>query len=188
MKVFVVFVQIIMFPITFLIVSWLFTLWARKKQNRLVKLGYATEFAIAAYIIGGAILFPLYFAFKPIKIEGITYLTGFNLWAYWLITYILVLPLVGAGTAYLLYFKKASITNYYKEGLLLGFYQVPLGLFFEIVIYVYWRKTIPSIYDYFFGKNFPWIDIAWFIGIFCPLIAAYIAKRTKEVKDEQTIM
>ncbi|MBN1997299.1 hypothetical protein JW935_07095 [candidate division KSB1 bacterium] len=180
MKVFFIFIQIVLFPVAFLILSWLFTLWAKRKKNKFVKFGYATQFAISVYIVGGAILFPLYFVFKPTKIDGITYLLGLNLWAYWLITYILVLPFVGAITAYFIYFKRVSISKYYKDGLLLGIYQIPWAFLFEIFIYVYWRKTIPSIYDYFFGKNYPWIEIAWIISILSPLIAAHISKRVKD--------
>ena len=180
-----IFIQIVAFPVTFLLLSRGFTHWALRRREGLIKLGYATQFAIAVYIIGGVFLFPLYFAFQPIKIEGITYLTGANLWAYWLITYIVVLPLVGAGIAYFLYFRKVVVRKYYKEGLLLGLYQIPWALLFEIVIYVYWRKTIPSVYDYFLGKNYPWIEIAWMVSILSPLIAAEIARKKAAKSDKQ---
>lgn len=185
MKILYVFIQILMFPLVFLGLSWLFTFWVRTRNHfKLTKVGYATIFVIMSYIIGGVILFPLYFLFKPVKINGITYLMGFNLWGYWLISFFIVTPGIVTIVAYFLYFKKVPVVNFFKEAVLIGLYQLPWGWFFEIIIYVYWRKTIPSIYDYFFGKNFPWIDINWLIGVVSPLIAAYIAKHTKHINKD----
>jgi len=184
MNVLLVFLQIFLFPLIFLGLAWLFTVWAKKKHPRLIKVGYATLFAITSYIVGGVVLFPLYLIFRPVKIEGITYLMGVNLWAFWLISFVIVTPLVVAGTAYFLYFRKVAVTKYMKEALLIGLYQVPWGWFFEIVIYVYWRQTIPSVYDYFFGKNFPWIDINWLIGVLSPLIAAYFARKVSTSRKD----
>jgi hypothetical protein len=164
---------------SFLILSCLFTLLVNKKNEILKKIGHASIFSIANYIIGGFLLFPIYFAFRPIKIKGITYLVGFNLWGYWLISFIIITPVVVGLCAYFLYFKKVSIKNYYKEAILIGLFQLPWGWFFEIVIYVYMRKTVPTIYAYFFGKNFPWIDINWAVGVLTPLLVAHLIKRHK---------
>jgi hypothetical protein len=171
-----------MFPFSVLLISVLLKIWAVKINNtRLSKICQATHYTIITYILGGVILFPLYFAFKPIKIDGITYLVGYNLWIYWLLDLIIVTPAVTISIAYFQYFKKVPIQNYKIEALFLGLYQLILSLFFEIVIYVYWRKTLPSIHAYFFGKNFPWIDINWVIGFLCVFVAAYIAKKKNKV-------
>jgi len=179
MRVFMIFLQIILFPFSVFVISYLVNKFIAKPNTILLKITAATNFAVSGYILGGFLLFPLWFLFKPVKIDGITYLLGNNLIAYWAISFVIITPLVIGFCAYVFYFKKTECTNIFKDAIIIGLYQVPLGWIFEIVIYVYWRKTILSIHDYFFGKNYPWIMINWAIGAVIPLILAIILKYKK---------
>jgi hypothetical protein len=185
MNVLLIFLQIVLFPFSVFIISFLVNKFIAKPDNKLYKLTSATNFAVSGYILGGFLLFPLYFLFRPVKIDGVTYLLGNNLIAYWIISFVIITPLVIGFCAYLFYFKKVKSDNIIKDAIIIGLYQVPLGWIFEIVIYVYWRKTIPTIYDYFFGKNFPWIMINWIIGAIIPLIIALIIKHKKLRKKNE---
>jgi len=176
MRIFTIFLQIILFPFSVFIISFLVYKIIAKPDSKLIKITAATNFAVSGYILGGFLLFPLWFLFKPVKIDGVTYLFGVNLFAYWAISFLIITPLVIGFCAYIFYFKNIKCKNIIKDAILIGLYQVPLGWIFEIVIYVYWRKTIPTIFDYFFGKNYPWIMINWAIGAIIPLILAMILK------------
>jgi hypothetical protein len=44
----------------------------------------------------------------------------------------------------------------------------------DLVIYVFIRKTLPSIHEYFLGKNQPEIGIAWLIAYISALCSGYI--------------
>ncbi|MCX7709748.1 MAG: hypothetical protein N2484_07840 [Clostridia bacterium] len=181
MKVVIVFVQIIMFPLTIFLLSVLVNIWASKSNRFVSKICHANNFTTISYVVGGLVLFPLYFVFKPVKINGITYLTGSGLWIYWLLSFIVITPAVYIYFANSLYFKKVLVKNYLREALFLGVYSLSVSIFMEIIIYVYWRKTIPSIYDYFFGKNFPFIDINWLVVF----ISIFIASRLSETKGKR---
>ena len=187
MKVLSVFLQIVAFPAAIFVVSFLLHRLVSKKGTVLHTLTAAIDFSVAGYLIGGLALFPLYFLFQPVKIDGITYLLGPNLWAYWLVSFIVVTPLVIGWCSYFFYFKEVAYRNIYLNAIFIGLFQVPLGWIMEIIIYVYWRKTIPTIYDYFFGKNFPWIMINWVIGAIVPLAVAYLLKKRKIGKHPRKI-
>jgi len=78
MRVFMIFLQIVLFPFSVFVVSFLVNKFIAKPDGILYKFTSATNFAVSGYILGGFLLFPLYFLFKPVKIDGITYLLGNN--------------------------------------------------------------------------------------------------------------
>jgi hypothetical protein len=188
MKIVLIFLQIVAFPLSFLVASViLYVISSRYKLQQLFKFASATNFVITTYIVGGVIMFPLYFAFHPVKIEGVTYLPESALPYYWGLCYIISV-IMCMILSYYLFFKVNPSNINIKSALIIGFYQLPLGWFFEIVIYVYMRKTIPTIFDYFFGKNFPWLNINWLIGAFAPLLAVLIINHRRRKKLPTTVL
>ena len=209
MKVLIIFLQIIAFPLSFLLISLIFQRVYKKSNNyfssslggfpvnnrqsvkvnnydynrtkqikentKLYKFFSAINFTITTYIVGGIILFPLFLIFKPIKINGISYLQGICIPVYWSLSWIISIVLC-VIFSYLFFFRIHKTNRNYKTAFFLGFFQLPIMWFFEIIIYVYIRQTIPTIFDYFFGKNFPWLNINWILAIFAPLITVYIIK------------
>jgi len=180
MRVLLIFLQVVAFPLSFLLVSIVLNLISKKKQlSQLFKVTSATNFVITTYITGGVILFPLFLAFNPIKIDGVSYLQGAAIPVYWGLSWLISIILCIVFSYYLFFRLNPSNVNV-KSALIIGFYQLPLGWFFEIIIYVYMRKTIPSIFDYFFGKNFPWLNINWLLAALAPMITVLILRRKRK--------
>jgi hypothetical protein len=156
----------------------------RRNLDKIFKISCATNFVISTYIIGGSLLFPLFLAFKPVKINGISYLQGVSIPIYWILSWTITIFLCTV-LSYFLFFRINKENINIKSALVIGFLQLPLGWFFEIVIYVYMRKTIPTIFDYFFGKNFPWLNINWVLGALAPIITVLLINKKRNSKKQQ---
>lgn len=128
------------------------------------KLLLMTLVVFTVYIILGIIGFFLWFAFPVEKINGLTYLAGNNLIYYYLIVNFMDI----AGILFLshiIYFRYIHTTRPIKDGVFLGIYLVIMSWLIDLFVYVVIRKTLPSVQEYFLGKNQPEIGIAWLIAL-----------------------
>ena len=125
------------------------------------------------YIILGIVGFFLWFAFPVEKINGLTYLKGNNLIYYYII--INFQDIIGViFFAHIVYYKRINTTTPIKDGLLLGFYLIIASWVIDLIVYVLIRKTLPSLEEYFLGKNQPEIGIAWLIAFISALCSGWL--------------
>jgi hypothetical protein len=137
------------------------------------KLSLMTIVVFLVYIILGIVGFFLWFAFPVEKINGLTYLLGNNLIYY----YIIVNFMDIAGIiffSHIVYYKHINTTTPIKDGVFLGLYLMIASWLIDLVIYVFIRKTLPSIHEYFLGKNQPEIGIAWIIAFASAVCSGWI--------------
>ncbi len=162
-------IQIFVIPVAILLLTWLLTKITSGKLAK--KVGYTVFYAVANYIVQSIPIFSLWFIFKPIKIGDQYHLQGGNLWGFWISAYIISFLITILFSH--LYFNKIKTDRFLRDAALFGLCIVMCSMLFEISIYVYWRKTILSIHDYFFGKNYPWMIFNWIIVIIAPFLTAF---------------
>ncbi len=144
------------------------------------KLLMMTLVVFLVYIILGVVGFFLWFAFPVEKINGLTYLKGNNLIYYYLI--INFQDIIGVlFFAHIVYYKRINTTSPIKDGLLLGLYLVIASWIIDLIVYVFIRKTLPSLEEYFIGKNQPEIGIAWLIAFISALCAGWLHVENKKL-------
>lgn len=137
------------------------------------KLLFMTIVVFVVYVILSIIGFFLWFAFPVEKINGLTYLRGNNLIYYYLIVNFMDI----AGVLYVshtVYYKHIKTTSPVKDGVGLGLYLLIVSWLIDLFVYVTIRKTLPSIHEYFLGKNQPEIGIAWLIGIISAISSGWL--------------
>ena len=79
-----------------------------------------------------------------------------------------LLDLIGVNLfTHFLYFKWVKTAKPFKDGLLIGGYLLIFCWVSDILVYVFVRNTLPTIHEYFLGKNQPEIGIAWIVSILC---------------------
>ncbi len=139
---------------------------------------FLTLVVLAALGILGVAGFYLWFVFPVQKIRGLTYLETPHL-----ILYYIILNLLDVGGiilfAQLLYFRRVNSYNPIRDGIILGIYLVIFSWGVDIVVYVFLRNTLPSIHEYFLGKNQPEIGIAWLVGFAAAVLAGWLEKRRR---------
>ncbi len=141
----------------------------RTDDSFLRKLFFMTLVVLIVYGILGIIGFFLWFAFPVEKINGLTYLQGNNLIYYYLIVNFMDIAGI-LFASHTIYYKRISTAAPIKDGILLGICLVMASWLIDLFIYVFIRKTLPSIHEYFLGKNQPEIGIAWitaFVSAVC---------------------
>jgi hypothetical protein len=153
---------------------------ARSNDSFLRKLFLMTSVLFIVYLILGIIGFFLWFAFPVEIINGLTYLMGNNLIYY----YIIVNFIDIAGIlfiSHLVYYKNVQTTTPIKDGVFLGLYLVVMSWLIDLFVYVFIRKTLPSIHEYFFGKNQPEIGIAWIIALISAICSGWLHVENKNL-------
>lgn len=127
------------------------------------KFAFMTVVVFAVYTILSVVGFFLWFAFPVEKINGLTYLRRNDLILYYFIVNFNDI----AGVllfSHIIYYHYVKTTTPVKDGILLGIYLLIFSWILDLFIYVFIRKTLPTLDEYFLGKNQPEIGIAWVIG------------------------
>jgi len=137
------------------------------------KFAFMTIVVFAVYSILSVVGFYLWFAFPVEKINGLTYLRRNDLILY----YIIVNFNDIAGVllfSHIIYYKCVKSTTPIKDGVFLGIYLIIFGWILDLFVYVFIRKTLPTIDEYFLGKNQPEIGIAWLIAFLSALYSGWL--------------
>jgi|WetSurSiteA1Bulk_404760.scaffolds.fasta_scaffold01795_2 hypothetical protein len=145
------------------------------------KFAFMTIVVFAVYGILSVVGFYLWFVFPVEKINGLTYLRRNDLILY----YIIVNFNDIAGVlllSHIIYYKYVKTTTPIKDGILLGFYLVIFSWILDFFVYIFIRKTLPTINEYFLGKNQPEIGIAWLVAFLSALSSGWL-----HVKDQNHI-
>jgi hypothetical protein len=137
------------------------------------KLAFMTLVVFSVYIILGIIGFFLWFAF-PVEVKnGMTYLVGNSLIFYYII--VNFMDIIGILIlSHIVYYRYVNTTTPIRDAALLGLYLIIFSWLIDLVVYVFIRKTLPSIHEYFLGKNQPEIGIAWLIAYISSICSGYI--------------
>jgi hypothetical protein len=126
----------------------------------LKKFLYMTFVVLVVYSILSIIGFYLWFAFPVETINNVTYLKYKDLILYYSVinfndvTGILLFSNI-------IYFRNVNSSSPLRDGFYLGIYLVVFSWVLDLFIYVFIRKTLPTLNEYFLGKNQPEIGIAW---------------------------
>ncbi len=142
------------------------------------KVVFMTIVVFAVYSILSVVGFYLWFAFPVEKIHGLTYLRRNDLILY----YIIVNFNDIAGVllfSHLIYYRYVRSTTPIQDGVFLGIYLVAFSWILDLVVYVFIRKTLPTLEVYFLGKNQPEIGIAWLVAFFSALVAGWLHAEDK---------
>jgi len=132
-----------------------------------------TLVVLLVYIILGIIGFFLWFAFPVEEINGLTYLKGNNLIYYYFI--INFQDIAGVlFFSHIIYYKRINTTSPIRDGFFLGLYLIVASWLIDLIVYVFIRKTLPTIEEYFLGKNQPEIGIAWLIAFLSALCSGWL--------------
>jgi hypothetical protein len=148
------------------------------------KLIFLTLVILAVYGIGSLVGFYLWFVFPVQKIHGLTYLQTPHLILYYVI--INFLDIAGIVVfAYLLYYRRVQTSSPVGDGVILGCYLVAVSWLIDILIYVFVRQTLPTMHEYFLGKNQPEIGIAWLVAFVAAVVAGYLETRRRSLPARQ---
>ena len=110
------------------------------------------------------------------EIHGMTYLQTPHLILYYIL--INLMDIVGIILfAQILYYRR--IKTYYpiRDGVILGCYALSFSWLVDTIVYIFIRNTLPTIHEYFLGKNQPEIGIAWLVGFVAPVLAGWLETR-----------
>jgi len=144
------------------------------------KLAFMSLVVFLVYTILSIIGFFLWFAFPVEKINGLTYLMGNNLIYYYIIVNFVDISGV-LFFSHFIYYKRINTTTPLKDGVFLGLYLIIISWLVDLAVYVFIRKTLPSIQEYFLGKNQPEIGIAWLIAFTSALIAGQLHAENRNI-------
>ncbi len=139
--------------------------------------------------VNGLIGFYLWFVFPVETINNLTYLQTTHLIIYYNI--INLMSIVGVILfSQILYYRRVHTSNPKRDGIILGAYLVGFSWIVDIIVYIFIRKTLPTLHEYFLGKNQPEIGIAWLVGFFACLLAGVweTQRRTLPNKDNKRKM
>ena len=139
--------------------------------------------------VNGLAGFFLWFAFPIQEINNLTYMQTSHLIFYYII--INFMSIVGVLIfSQLLYYRRVKTTDPMKDGIILGSYLLCISWVVDIIVYIFIRKTLPTLYEYFLGKNQPEIGIAWLIGFLAAVLAGIweTQRRTLPSKHNQMKM
>jgi hypothetical protein len=137
------------------------------------KFAFMTFVVFTVYSILSVVGFYLWFAFPVQKINGLTYLRPNDLILYYFI--INFNDIAGVLLfSHIIYFKYVKSTSPFKDGIFLGIYLLIFCWILDLFVYVFIRKTLPTINEYFLGKNQPEIGIAWLIGFLSALYSGWL--------------
>jgi len=134
--------------------------------------------------VNGLIGFYLWFVFPVATINNLTYLQTSHLIIYYII--INLMSIVGVIIfSQLLYYRRLKTTQPTRDGVVLGAYLVSVSWVVDIVIYIFIRKTLPTLGEYFLGKNQPEIGIAWLVGFFACVVAGIWETRRRSLPTQR---
>jgi hypothetical protein len=137
------------------------------------KFAFMSMVVLSVYSVLSIIGFYLWFAFPVEKINGLTYFSENGLIGYYLI--INFNDIVGVFLfSHLIYFRQIKTHTPIKDGIVLGGYLVVFSWILDLFVYVFIRNTLPSIEEYFLGKNQPEIGIAWLVAFFSAVCAGWL--------------
>ncbi len=140
---------------------------------------FMTLVVIATAGILGVAGFYLWFVFPVQKINGLTYLRTPDLLLYYGI--INLLDVVGVNLfARVLYFRWVKTARPLADGIRLGTYLLVFCWATDILVYILVRKTLPTVREYFLGKNQPEIGIAWLVAFCAAALAGWLEARRRE--------
>ena len=143
------------------------------------KFVFMTLVVVATVGIIGFVGFKLWFVFPVQKIHGLTYLGTPDILIYY--GAINVLDVLGVNLfARLLYFRWVKTDRPLQDGIWIGIYLLVFSWVTDIVIYIFIRKTLPTLQEYFFGKNQPEIGIAWIVGVCAAALAGWLEARRRD--------
>lgn len=147
------------------------TFWKKFFFMTLVVVGTAGILGVAGFY--------LWFLFPVQKINGLTYLSTEDLLIYYGL--INLQSLIGVNFfVHFLYFKWVETTRPLKDGLLIGGYLLVFCWVTDILVYVFVRNTLPTVHEYFLGKNQPEIGIAWVVGFCAAAFAGWLEQRRRD--------
>jgi len=137
------------------------------------KFAFMTIVVFAVYSILSVVGFYLWFVFPVEKIHGLTYLRRNDLILYYII--INFNDIAGVLLfSHFIYYKYVKSETPTKDGVFLGIYLVLFSWILDIFVYVFIRKTLPTLDEYFLGKNQPEIGIAWLIAFLSALFSGWL--------------
>ena len=140
---------------------------------------FMTLGVIATAGILGVAGFYLWFVFPVQTINGLTYLRTSDLFIYYGL--INLLDVVGVNLfAQALYFRWVKTVRPTKDGIWLGGYLLVFCWVTDILVYVLVRKTLPTVREYFLGKNQPEIGIAWVVAFCAAVLAGWLEARRRD--------
>lgn len=143
------------------------------------KVIFMTLVVIATVGSLGLVGFYLWFAFRVETINGLTYLRTPDILIYYGL--LNLLDVVGVNLfARVLYFRWVKTTRPLQDGIWLGSYLLVFSWITDILVYVFIRGTLPTIREYFLGKNQPEIGIAWLVGFCAAVLAGWLEARRRE--------
>ena len=143
------------------------------------KVIFMTLVVIATVGTLGVVGFYLWFAFRVETINGLTYLRTPDIFIYYGL--LNLLDVVGVNLfARVLYFRWVKTTRPLQDGLWLGSYLLCFSWVVDILVYIVIRGTLPTIREYFLGKNQPEIGIAWLVGFSAAALAGWLEARRRE--------
>jgi hypothetical protein len=137
------------------------------------KFAFMSIVVLSVYSVLSIIGFYLWFAFPVEKINGLTYFSEKGLIGYYLI--INFNDIAGVFIfSHFIYFLHIKTITPVRDGILLGGYLVVFSWILDLFVYVFIRNTLPSIEEYFLGKNQPEIGIAWLVAFFSAVCAGWL--------------
>jgi len=143
---------------------------------------FLTLVILSLYSVLSIIGFFLWFVFPVQEIHGLTYLLTPHLLLYYIL--INIMDVVGLILfAQMIYYRR--IRTYYpiRDGIILGCYILVFCWLVDIIVYVFIRKTLPTIHEYFLGKNQPEIGIAWLVGFAAAVLAGWLETRRRALSS-----
>jgi hypothetical protein len=143
------------------------------------KIIFLTIVIILLYLIGGVSGFFLWFIFPVQKINGLSYLRTNDLIFYYTIINFVDIIVLMTLTKYI-YFKNIKTKSPIRDCIGLGIYAVIFSWGIDIIVYIFVRKTLPTLGEYFFGKNQPEIGIAWLTGFLAAITIGVLEKRKSQ--------
>ena len=150
-----------------------------ENDPRWKKFIFMTLVVIATVGILGLAGFYLWFVFPVQKINGLTYLRTSHLLIYYGL--INLLDVIGVNLfARVLYFRWVQTTRPLKDGIWLGSYLLVFSWLTDILVYIFIRGTLPTVREYFLGKNQPEIGIAWVVGFCAAVLAGWLEARRRD--------
>jgi len=142
-------------------------------ESFLRKFAFMTIVVFAVYSILSVVGFYLWFAFPVEKINGLTYLSRNDLILYY--TIVDFNDIAGVLLfSHIIYFKYVKSATPIRDGVFLGIYLVIFSWILDLFVYVFIRNTLPTIDEYFLGKNQPEIGIAWLIAFLSALFSGWL--------------
>jgi len=140
---------------------------------------FMTFVVVATAGILGVAGFYLWFVFPVQKINGLTYLRTADLLIYYGL--INLFDVLGVNFfARILYFRWVKTTRPLGDGVAMGSYLLVFCWVTDVIVYVFIRHTLPTVHEYFLGKNQPEIGIAWIVAFGAAVLAGWLEHRRRQ--------